>query len=552
MKKPYYLFALLGLGFSSCQSTSTSHYDGSRLDSSAIHSINEQTFRNYVTTLASDNFLGRKPFTKGDTLTVNYIEKEFKTIGLQPGNGDSYFQEVPLVEINSVPNNKELIFQGANGELKAMHLDDYVIGSSKLEESIEIPKTDLVFAGFGIVAPEYNWNDYEGLDVKGKTVVVMVSDPGRYDTTLFKADTMTYYGRWVYKFEEAARQGATGVLLIHETSAASYGWNVVRNGWSGSQLGLIEKEGAQQLDFKGWISNEIAQKLFQLADINPNIVEQAKKPGFKAVDLKVSTTVSLTNTFKKSKSNNVVAKIEGSKRPDEVIIYTAHWDHLGVGEATEGDSIFNGAIDNATGVAALFEIAKAFQVAKVKPKRSIIFLALTAEEEGLLGSAYYAENPIYSFNKTVANLNMDMFNPIGAMNAVSIIGIGQTELEDYASKSASKFNRKTVGESDPSAGLFYRSDHFSFVKKGVPGLFMGSGGEYISQDTLAISIKKKALEGIYHTVADEVNEHWDFEGILEDVRVFFDIGYTLSMEKTFPNFKQKSEFKELGDKRLSK
>lgn len=537
--------------FLSCQPDGTDSHNTDGLDSTALAAITEDTYRTHVTKLSSDEFLGRKPFTKGDTLTVQYIEQQFKDLGLQPGNGDSYFQEVPLVEIDSEPKNKVLTFKSETGTLSTNHLDDYVIGSRRLQDDIDVAESELVFVGFGIVAPEFDWNDYEGLDVKGKTVVAMVSDPGRYDKSLFKADTMTYYGRWKYKYEEAARQGATGILLIHETEAASYGWNVVRSGWSGPQLDLIsEDNGASFAEFEGWISNETAKKLFQLADISPDVMEEAKKPGFKAIPLHVTTSVSIHNTFRKSTSNNVIAKLEGSKRPDEVIIYTAHWDHLGVGEPVDGDAIYNGAIDNAAGVAALFEIAKAFQAAKAQPERSIIFLAVTAEEEGLLGSAYYANHPIYPLNKTVANLNMDAFSALGATKDVSVVGIGQTEIEDYVEKSAAKFGRVMKGESDPTSGGFYRSDHFNFVKAGVPGLFMGAGSELLSTDTVDIERRREALAGRYHTVTDEVDENWDFGGIISDIRLFFDIGYTMSLETTFPNFKAKSEFKELGDKRL--
>lgn len=552
MMKPNLLLipALVSILFSCQEGTQDSHNtDG--LDSTALSAITEDTYKAHVVKLSSDEFLGRKPFTKGDTLTVQYIEQQFKDLGLQPGNGESFFQEVPLVEIASEPKNKMLTFKGESGTVSANHLDDYVIGSRRLQNDIDISESELVFVGFGIVAPEFDWNDYEGLDVKGKTVVALVSDPGRYDKSLFKADTMTYYGRWKYKYEEAARQGATGILLIHETEAASYGWNVVRSGWSGPQLELVsEDDGASFAEFEGWISNETSKKLFQLAGISPNIIEDAKKPGFKAVPLNVTTSVSIHNTFRKSTSNNVIAKLEGSKRPDEVIIYTAHWDHLGVGEPVDGDAIYNGAIDNAAGVAALFEIAKAFQSAQVKPERSIIFLAVTAEEEGLLGSAYYAQHPIYPLNKTVASLNMDAFSALGATKDVSVVGIGQTEIEDYVEKSAAKFGRIMKGESDPTSGGFYRSDHFNFVKAGVPGLFMGAGSELLSIDTADIERRREALAGRYHTVADEVDENWDFGGIIEDIRLFFDIGYTMSMESTFPNFKAKSEFKELGDKRL--
>lgn len=544
---------LSSLAFFSCQNTQQGVHDMTTLDSVALEAIQEDTYKESVSKLSSDEFLGRKPFTKGDTLAVNYIQEQFKNLGLKPGNGDSYFQEVPLVETTSKPTSPLMTLKGKKGDLTINYLDDFVIGTKRLQERITIASTELVFAGFGIVAPEYGWNDYDGLDVEGKTVVVLASDPGRYDKNLFKADTMTYYGRWTYKYEEAGRQGATGILIIHETAAASYGWNVVRTGWSGPQLDMItENKGASNAEFEGWISNETAINLFRIADVDLKVMEDAKKPGFKPVSLNVTTSISLENNFRKSKSNNVIAKIEGSKRANETIIYTAHWDHLGVGEAINGDSIYNGAVDNAAGVAALFEIAKAFTAAKVKPERTIVFMALTAEEEGLLGSAYYANNPIYPINKTVANLNMDAFSPLGATKDVSIVGLGQTELEDYVEKSAVKFGRIIKGEGNPSSGGFYRSDHFNFVKKGVPGLFMGSGDELISTDTTSNAKRKEALSDRYHNVTDEIDENWDFGGMIADIRLFFDIGYTLSLENTFPQFKANSEFKELGEKRLSK
>ena len=552
MNKSILYFLAAGLTMSSCQMQEQTSYDPSQLDSTALGAITEDTYKAYVGKLSSDEFQGRKPFTKGDTITVNYIQDQFKALGLEPGNGDSYFQEVPLVEITSKPVQPALTFKSKQGELSIQHLDDYVIGTKKQTASTQIPATELVFAGFGIVAPEYNWNDYEGLDVKGKTVVVMVSDPGRYDKNLFKADTMTYYGRWIYKFEEAGRQGAAGVLIIHDTDAASYGWDVVRSGWTGPQLNLTTTKESELADFEGWISASAAQKLFKLANLSPSIMDEAKKPGFKAVPLQVSTSIHLANKFRHSKSNNVLAKIPGTKRADETIIYTAHWDHLGIGEPVNGDSIYNGANDNATGVAALFEIAKAFQAAKIKPERSIVFMAVTGEEEGLLGSAHYASNPVYPLNKTVANLNMDAFSPLGATKDVSVVGIGQTEIEDYVARSAAKFGRVMHGEGNPKSGGFYRSDHFNFVKQGVPGLFMGSGSELLSTDTQDIERRRKALSGRYHAPSDQMDENWNFDGILADIRLFFDIGYTMSQEKTFPQFKAKSEFKELGEKRLAK
>src|SRR5690606_29780165 len=543
--------ALAGV-FLSCQQGNSNQHQTDGLDSAALAAIDEDTYKAHVVKLSSDEFLGRKPFTKGDTLTVAYIEQQFKALGLQPGNGDSYFQEVPLVEIASEPKNKVLTFKSATGSLSAQHLDDYVIGSRRLQDQIDVAESELVFVGFGIVAPEFGWDDYAGLDVQGKTVVAMVSDPGRYDKNLFKADTMTYYGRWRYKFEEAGRQGATGILLIHETGAASYGWDVVRSGWSGPQLELTTNNQDELPDYEGWISLETAKELFRIGGANLRHMELAKKPGFKGFPMNVITKVELKNTFRHSKSNNVIAKISDTKRAEETIIYTGYWDHLRIGEAVIGASIYNGAIDNGDGVSALFEIGKAFKAAKHQPERTIVFIALTAEEEGLLGSSYYANNPIYPLNKTVANLNIDAFSPLGETKDVSIVGIGQTEIEDYVEHSAAKFGRTVVGEKNPTSGGFYRSDHFNFVKKGVPGLFMGSGSELISVDSVANEKRKEALANRYHKPQDELDENWDFGGILADIRLFFDIGYVMSQEKTFPQFKATSEFRELGEKRLSK
>lgn len=516
----------------------------------ALDAVEAESYAAHIKVLSSDEFMGRKPFTKGDTLAVAYIEEQFRALGLEPGNGDSYFQEVPMAEITSLPASPAWTFKSANGQFSIQYLDDYVIGSKRLTEEIRVDETELVFAGFGIVAPEYNWNDYEGLDAAGKTVVVMVNDPGYYDKTLFKGDTMTYYGRWTYKFEEAARQGATGVLIIHDTGGASYGWNVVRSGWTGPQLNLQTADnGASRAAFEGWLTAESAEKLFKLTGNEQDLIAEAKKPGFKPVALGVKTAVTLHNSFRKSTSNNVIAKLPGTKRPDEVIIYTAHWDHLGIGEAAEGDSIFNGAIDNATGVAALFELAKGFRAAAVQPERSVIFLAVTAEEEGLLGSEYYATNPIYPLNKTVANINMDSFSPLGRTSDYSVVGLGQSELDEYVIAAAGKQGRTVVDSGNPSAGGFFRSDHFNFVKVGVPALYSGSGRELIGDPDEIAALRAK-FAGRYHQVTDEFDEdNWVMDGILEDIRLVLEVGYRLSMEKTFPKWKTGSEFKEIGESR---
>lgn len=503
----------------------------------------------HIKVLSSDDFLGRKPFGPGDTLTVNYIEQQFKDLGLKPGNGNSFFQEVPMAEVTSTPN-KRLSFQTPQGDISIDFLDDYVIGSRHLTPQIDISETDVVFAGFGIVAPEYDWNDYADLDAEGKTVIVMVNDPGFYDKSLFKGDTMTYYGRWTYKFEEAARQGATGVLIIHETDAASYGWNVVRSGWTGPQLYLEASDNnMSRAPFEGWITSEVAEKLLATAGGKENLVAAALQTGFKPIDLGIKTSVSIQNSYRSSTSSNVIAKIEGSKRPDEYIIYTAHWDHLGVGEPVNGDSIYNGAIDNAIGVASLFELAKAFKASPVAPERSIVFLAVTAEEEGLLGSAYYADNPIYPLNKTVANINIDALSPIGQTSDFSVVGLGQSDMDDYAKAAAERQGRTIAAGGNPSAGGFFRSDHFNFAKVGVPALYGGGGSKVVGQDSTELANRRTRLSGRYHHVSDEFDDAWELSGILNDIRLLYDVGYTISMEKSFPKWKSGSEFKEIGENR---
>ena len=356
------------------------------------------TIGNSIERLASDDFQGRMPFTEGETKTVNYLKDEFVKLGLEPGNGDSYFQNVPMVEITGKPSEK-MVISGGQKEIDLKYYEDFVALTQKISPEVSLDNSELVFAGYGIVAPEYNWNDYEGIDWKGKTAVVLVNDPGfkSGDSTLFKGNAMTYYGRWTYKYEEAARQGAAGVLIIHETEPASYGWNVVQSSWSGASMNL--ESNAPLCDVQGWISMESAQKLFEASSIaNKNYNELAKQKNFKPIPLGLKASVQITNTIKKDASKNVVALIPGTDQKDEYIIYSAHWDHLGVGRPVNNDSIYNGAVDNASGTACLIAIAEAFKKSGPQ-KRSIVFIAVTAEEQGLLGSAYYSENPIYDPKK---------------------------------------------------------------------------------------------------------------------------------------------------------
>ncbi|GAA4784402.1 M28 family metallopeptidase [Olivibacter ginsenosidimutans] len=547
MRKTIYLLPLI---LSSLWSCNQGEKHNTATDSTAFDQITETSLATAIKTLAADSMEGRKPFTPGEEKTIRYLQQAFTSVGLDPGNGTNFFQEVPMVEIRSTPNST-LSFKNNKGSLDFKLLDEFVLGSRRIQPTIDVNQSDVVFAGFGIVAPEFHWNDYEGLDVKGKTVIVLVNDPGFYDQQLFKGKTMTYYGRWTYKYEEAARQGAAGVLIVHDTDAASYGWNVVRSGWSGPQLNLqTDDNGASRCAFEGWLSAESARKLFDFAGISSDRVAQAKKPGFKAIDLNVTTGTHIKQETKKSTSHNVVAKISGSKRPDECIIYSAHWDHLGVGEAIAGDSIYNGAADNATGVAGLLEIAKAFKAAKTPPERSILFLALTGEEEGLLGSEYYASHPIFPLAKTVADINVDMLYPIGRTKDIIVTGLGQSEMDDYAQRAAKKQGRIIKPDSNPAAGHFFRSDHFNFAKVGIPALYPSTGDDVIGQgEAYGIAQKEDFNEHRYHQPADEFSDTWKLDGMVEDLRLFFDIGYTLSRETNFPKWKEGSEFKTIGEKR---
>lgn len=548
MKKTILFFlTAAGFCFTACKQKENSGTTVNA-DSAAIKMINDSSYIKHMGVLASDEFQGRKPFTIGETKSINYLKEQFTALGLKPGNGESYFQEVPMVEIRSTPDAK-MVFKGTSASVTINYLTDFVAGTRRVQPKVNLVNTPLVFAGYGIVAPEYKWNDYAGLDVKGKTVVVMINDPGFADSTLFKGKNMTYYGRWTYKFEEAARQGAAGILIIHDTAPAAYPWSVVRSGWSKSKLQLEEKDNnMSRAIVEGWITLATANQLFKLGGQSDALFAQALKPGFKAVDLKITTSLTVNNTIKKSVSNNVVAVIPGTKRADENIIYSAHWDHLGVGEPVKGDSIYNGAVDNATGVTALLELAAAFQKLPQKPERSIVFVSFTGEEQGLLGSEYYAKHPVFPVGKTVADINMDMMGLAGKTKDIIIYGFGQSELEDYAAVSAKKQGRVTVKDPKPSTGLYYRSDHFNLAKVGIPALFTGSGVDNIAHGRVwGQQQADDFFKSKYHSPQDNFDPKADVSGMVEDVRLLFDLGYQLSNETSFPKWKAGSEFKAARD-----
>ncbi len=512
-------------------------------DASSVQ-VSEATIRTHMAELASDEFLGRMPFTEGEEITTTYLASEFEKMGLAPGNGDSYFQEVPLVEITGTPSETMKI-SGPNGELDLAYYDEYVALTLKPESSVSLEDSELVFAGYGIVAPEYGWNDYEGIDWTGKTAVVLVNDPGftTGDSSLFKGNAMTYYGRWTYKYEEAGRQGAAGILIIHETAPASYGWNVVQSGWRGAQLNL--ESDAPVADVQGWISTGATEKLFAASSIeNKDFHALALDKDFSPMPMGLTASMEITNEIKRDVSKNVVGLLEGTDLKDEYIIYSAHWDHFGIGIPIDGDSIYNGAVDNASGTAGMMAIAEAFK--KSPPsRRSVVFLAVTAEEQGLLGSAYYAENPIYPPKQTVANINMDAFESPGPMKDLTITGYGQSEMDEYARAAAEKQGRYVIPDPEAEKGYFFRSDHFNFAKIGIPALYAGGSYEDFEHGPEYIKKQNDAYrENRYHQPSDEYDpETTVLTGVQFDCQLLYEVGYRLANEDYFPKWYEGSEFK---------
>lgn len=509
----------------------------------SYNSINGEQLAQHTKILSSDKFGGRAPSSEGEKLTLEYLTEQFKAIGFKPGNGDSFLQEVPLVSIEASP---DMVLSIGGKDYK--YKEDMVMGSSRITKMSQLKNSELVFVGYGVNAPEYNWNDYQGLDVKGKTVVILVNDPG-YATKnpkLFTGEAMTYYGRWTYKYEEASRQGAAGAIIVHETAPASYGWNVVKNSWSGPQFGFQRDDNnMSRIAAEGWVTTEVANELFAKAGLDFEKEKTNAAKGSYNVDLgDLTASVTINNTIKKSISNNFIATLPGTKKAAEHIIYSAHWDHLGTDSSKEGDQIYNGAVDNATGTAALIEVAEAFSKLKNKPERSITFLAVTAEEQGLLGSKFYAANPVIPANKTVANINMDALGVNGKSADVSVYGLGQSELDNYLTKAAKKQGRTIAGDPRPAAGIYYRSDHFAFANIGIPALYAKSGATPADEATAKLRKElNPKLAKCYHGLCDEYSDEWDLSGAVQDMQAFFEIGYDVSKQGVWPKWSKTSEFK---------
>jgi Zn-dependent M28 family amino/carboxypeptidase len=502
--------------------------------------------------LASDEFEGREPATLGGKKTTDFLSTAFKQIGFKPGNKGSYLQKVPLVSIESTPS-QHLTIEGMNFD----YLKNYVATTRQTKESVSVKDSEIVFAGYGIYAPEYNWNDYKDIDVKGKTVVVLVNDPGyaTQNDELFNGNAMTYYGRWIYKYEEAARQGAAAVIIVHETKPASYGWNVIESSWSGAQYHLPSKEvNEPAVDVEMWITVEKAQALFAKAGFDfDTLKKKAVSKDFKAVPFNLKASIALNNKIKASESNNVIATLKGSVKPDEHIIYMAHWDHLGQTVKNGKTEFFNGAHDNATGTAGLVAIAKAFKQLNKKLKRSVTIIAVTAEEQGRLGSRYFANHPTIPLNKIVGLVNMDSLNITGLKKNVRVVGFGKSELEAVLAKAASRQGRDITPETTPERGYYYRSDHFSLAKKGVPALSSGGGTEPLNEEQAAIAAKvNQIVSNCYHQTCDEYNEAWGWAGMVADLQVYFEVGYILATGDQWPNWNQGTEFRKLRDEMMTK
>jgi Zn-dependent M28 family amino/carboxypeptidase len=511
----------------------------------------------HIKVLASDEYEGRRPGTKGEELTVSYLTDQFKGMGLAPGNPDgTYAQQVPLVGITAAP--APLTFRKGQSRLTLKFKDDYVAATRRVTDTVGLNNSEVVFVGYGVVAPEYNWDDYKGMDLKGKTLLMLVNDPpvpdpndpSKLDPNTFGGRAMTYYGRWTYKYDIAGDKGAAGAIIIHESGPAGYDFNVVQSSWTGEQQGLVTPDkNMTRPSVEAWIALDKAKDLLRMAGQDFDTLKaRAKTREFKPVPLGVTASVTLHNTLREMQSRNVIAKLEGSDPAlkDEYVVYTAHWDHLGVGEPVNGDTIYNGAIDNASGTAGLLEIARAFTKLPQPPKRSVLFMAVTAEEQGLLGSEYYSVQPLYPLKKTLAEINMDELNVHGKTLDVPIIGLGNSQLDDYVKAAAAEQGRTVVGDAQPEKGYYYRSDHFSFAKQGVPALnpdfarelqFVGKPADYGQQ------IVDNFEAHDYHAPSDEVRPDWDMSGAQQDLELFFAVGYRVAQAEKYPEWSPTSEFK---------
>jgi len=515
----------------------------------------------HIRVLASDAYEGRAPGTRGEDSTVAYLESQFRGLGLLAGNPDgTYIQNVGLIGFTSTPT-ATLAVAGRTIPLRSP--DDFVAVSRHDKPRIDVRNSDIVFVGYGVVAPEYGWDDYKDVDVRGKTIVMLINDPAipsasdttRLDETMFKGRAMTYYGRWTYKYEIASEKGAAAAIIVHETGPAGYPYEVVKGSWGFENMD-VDPANPSRVPVEAWMHLDKVRELFAASGQDFDALkQQALRRDFRPVPLGATATISVQNQVRRIQSRNVVARIQGSDSAlaNEVVVYTSHWDHLGRDTTAAGDQIFNGALDNASGTAALIELARAFKALPTPTKRSIVFLAVTAEEKNLLGAKYYAEHPLYPLDRTVANINMDGVNQWGRTRDIVIVGSGNSTMDDLLVAAATTQGRTVVPDPEPEKGFFYRSDQFELAKQGVPVLYTDSGIDYIGKDsTFGVRKREEYTANDYHKPTDEIKPDWDLSGAVEDLQLLFRVGYDVASTATWPAWKEGAEFKAKREAMLAK
>jgi Zn-dependent M28 family amino/carboxypeptidase len=538
---------------------------GQPLRLSDLPAIDANAVLAHVKTLSSDEYGGRLPGSKGEDLTVSYLEDQLKKMGIGPGNPDgSYVQKVPLVGITPDPNVAVTIKKGGRQAMSLKYKDEAIVWTKRVAETAAVQDSELVFVGYGVEAPEYNWDDYKGADLKGKTLVMLINDPAvpdpadpsKLDPKTFGGDAMTYYGRWTYKYETGARKGAAGVLIIHETGPAGYPFAVVQ-GNVGEQFDLVSPDkNMGRAAVEGWLALDTAKALLSRGGQDFDALKaRARTREFTPVPLGLTASVELHNTLRTIESKNVVAKIDGAdpKLKDEYVVYTAHWDHLGTDTSVTGDQIFNGARDNASGTGGILEVARGFKRLASPPRRSIVFLFVTAEEQGLLGSRYYSVNPLYPLARTLANINVDTLNVWGPTRDITVIGLGNSDLDDYTIEAAKEQGRTVRSDPEPEKGFYYRSDHFNFAKQGVPALDPHDGIDYVGKpDGYGLEIHRAYTANDYHKPSDEVKPDWDLRGAVEDLQLLTAVGYRVANADRYPEWKPGTEFKAIREEQLKR
>ncbi|MBS0388271.1 MAG: M28 family peptidase [Proteobacteria bacterium] len=508
--------------------------------------FDEAQIRATIRTLASDEFDGRAPASLGEQRTINYLAAQFRHYGLAPANHGSYLQSVPMIQITASPDT-ELRISGGAAPLRFAYGDDVVVTTPRPQATVTLRDSPLVFAGYGIVAPEFHWNDYAGVDVRGKTVIVLVNDPGyaSNDPPLFHGKAMTYYGRWTYKYEEATRQGAAAVLIVHDTGPAGYPWEVVRNSWSGPAEVLVPGKG-HMLQINGWLSHEAASRLLAAAGQDlQSLSASALRHGFRAVALPLKASMTLRNSVRAVVSHNVAALVPGARHPEQVVVYSAHWDHFGEKPDAAGHAqIFHGAIDNGSGIACLLQLARRFAAQKPAPARSILFLATTAEEQGLLGSAYYVQHPLIPLANTVADINMDVMDVYGPMRDLTVRGQFMSTLDDDLRRVVDSLGLELKPDPDPSKGYYYRADHFEFAQQGVPALSINPGSDYVGHEAgWGLAQQHAYNEQRYHKSADVYETDWNLGGMLQQLQAVYLTGRTLADSEEWPEWYPDNAFK---------